>query len=169
MSGKLFAGILALLAVITALSVYYLQVYGYYDEVSPDPASLLPGGGTSVSAIGDLRAIDADSSPLRFRACFTVADPDAATLGASRYEGAVPLTAPSWFDCFDAREITEALAEGEAQAWLVTKNIEFGVDRLVALFSDGRAFAWHQLNNCGEMAYDGTPVGETCPPRKETE
>ncbi|KAF0677398.1 DUF6446 family protein [Profundibacterium mesophilum] len=168
MSGKLFAAILAALAIITGVSVYYLQVYGYYDEVTPDPAGLVPDGGANPQ-LGALRAIDADSSPLRFRACFTIADPDAMIVGAEPYAGAVPLTAPGWFDCFDAADITEALAEGEAQAWLVAKNIEFGVDRIMALYPDGRAYVWHQLNNCGEMAYDGTPVGETCPPRKETE
>ena len=155
----------------TAASVYYLQVYAYYQEAElPEGALRLAkeDGTLATLAAGDVQAIDADSSPLRFRACFTLADPDAAILGATPYPGAEPLNAPGWFDCFDAREIGEALASGAARAWLGEKNVEYGVDRVVALFADGRAFAWHQLNNCGQRSYDGSPVGETCPPREET-
>ena len=47
------------------------------------------------------------------------------------------------------------------------KNIHFGVDRIVAITEDGKGYVWHALNNCGEKAYDGTVVGEECPPRPE--
>jgi hypothetical protein len=33
---------------------------------------------------------------------------------------------------------------------------------------DGFGYVWHELNNCGHKAYDGTVVGEECPPRPET-
>ena len=62
------------------------------------------------------------------------------------YEGAVPNVAPGWFDCFDAEAIGAALEKGEAIAFLSEANIHPGVDRVVAVFPDGRAFAWHQLN-----------------------
>ena len=61
-----------------------------------------------------------------------------------------PLTAPGWFDCFDAVAIGEALEKGEAIAFLSQANIHPGVDRVVAVFPDGRAFAWHQLNAASE-------------------
>ena len=59
---------------------------------------------------------------------------------------AVPLTGPKWFDCYDAVEIGEALETGEAIAFLSERNIHDGIDRVIAVFPDGRAFAWHQLN-----------------------
>lgn len=77
------------------------------------------------------------------------------------------MTAPGWFNCYDAVAIAEALKSGQAQAFLGVKNIHYGVDRIVAVTSDGKGFVWHALNNCGEKAYDGTVVGEECPPRPE--
>ena len=53
---------------------------------------------------------------------------------------------------------------GTALTFLSQKNIHYGVDRVVAITSDGRGYAWHELNDCGEKAYDGTVVGEECPP-----
>ena len=64
--------------------------------------------------------------------------------------------------------IGEALETGEATAFLSEKNIHHGVDRVIAVFDDGRAYAWHQLNNCGDTDYTGSPRGEECPPREET-
>ncbi len=55
------------------------------------------------------------------------------------------MTAPGWFDCFDANAIGEALERGEALAFLSQAEIAVGVDRVVAVFPDGRAYAWHQL------------------------
>ncbi len=66
------------------------------------------------------------------------------------YEGATPLVAPGWFDCFDANRIGEALETGEAIAFLSEANISPGIDRVVAVFPDGEAFAWNQVN--AEMA-----------------
>ena len=62
------------------------------------------------------------------------------------YDAPTPLTAPGWFDCFDAEAIGTALEAGEAFAFLGQKNIHDGVDRVVAVFPDGRAYAWNQLN-----------------------
>ena len=76
-----------------------------------------------------------------------------------------PRNAPGWFDCFDAPAIARDLADGNATAFIGVKNIHFGVDRIVAITQDGRGYAWHELNNCGHKAYDGTVVGEECPPR----
>ena len=62
------------------------------------------------------------------------------------YPGAEPLIAPRAFDCFDAKAIGRALETGEAQAFLSEPEIRPGVDRVVAIFPDGRGFAWQQLN-----------------------
>ncbi len=95
----------------------------------------------------DVEAIDADSSPLRFRACFRT--PESLALLTESYvifDEAAPLVAPGWFDCFDAAAIGEALETGEAIAFMGEKNIKDGIDRVVAVLPDGRAYAWHQLN-----------------------
>ena len=46
--------------------------------------------------------------------------------------------------------IGAALESGEALAFLSEPEIHPGVDRVVAVFPDGRAFAWHQLNDSPE-------------------
>ena len=76
-----------------------------------------------------------------------------------------PRNAPGWFDCFDAKAIAEEIEAGTALTFLGQKNVHFGVDRIVAITSDGRGYVWHELNDCGDKAYDGTVVGEACPER----
>lgn len=159
-------------ALVAGVSMYWLQVYAFYDKVdyTPGEVVLTPLATQQPESIpsAGFEGIDADSSPLRYRACFTVPlSIPTLTETYQMYETPEPLLAPKWFNCFDAKEIGEALEAGTALAFLGQKNIHYGVDRVVAVFDDGRAFAWNQLNNCGETAYDGTPVGEECPPRQE--
>ena len=156
------------IALIAGAAMYYLQVYAFYDEASADTLSLtlLVTDQPDPIIADNIRAIDADSSPLRFRACFdTPMSTAMLTETYVTYGEAEPLNAPHWFDCFDAQVIGSMLEEGAATAYLSQKNIAYGVDRIVAITDDGRGFVWHQLNNCGELAYDGSPVGEECPPR----
>ena len=165
MTGKIIALMLAALAVVTAAGLYYLQVFYYYEEVSPEGFAVQTEGTEIPAEATNIEAIDATSSPIRFRACFdTPLTPD---LDATPYEGAIPLNAPFWFDCFDATEIGNALETGEGQAFLAQKNVHYGVDRIVAILPGGRGYVWHQLNNCGETAYDGTQIGEDCPPLED--
>lgn len=170
--GKALAGGMVVFALVFGAVMYWLQVYAYYDEVQyvPDEIRLTPlvTEMPEPVPVDGFEGIDANSSPLRYRACFTLPMSTAMmTETYVIYDKAVPLVAPNWFDCFDAEAIGTALETGKAIAFLGEKNIHYGVDRVVAVMEDGRAFAWHQLNNCGETAYDGTPVGEECPPRQE--
>ena len=80
------------------------------------------------------------------------------------YDDAEPLTAPAWFDCFDAAEVGLALEEGRALAFLGTFNVQYGIDRIVAVTEDGKGFVWHQINHCGEEVFEGKPPPEGCPP-----
>ncbi|HBS49490.1 MAG TPA: histidine kinase [Rhodobacteraceae bacterium] len=171
MNGKIVAGFIVACGLIAGAAIYYLQVYGYYYEVTPRPGqdvALVPEGAEAPQPIpyADFRAIDADSSPIRYRACFTT------PLGAdelarfTRLESGEPRVAPGWFDCFDAEALGAAIEAGELDVYLAEKNIAYGVDRVVGIASDGRGWAWHELNDCGRKAYDGTPVGEECPPRE---
>lgn len=82
MTGKLLAIILVTCAVAAGAGMYYLQVYGFYYDVEPRPGQdvALLSAATGVPepiAYDAFRAIDADSSPIRFRACFeTTVTPD---------------------------------------------------------------------------------------------
>lgn len=169
-TGKLLAGAIVISALIAGAAMYYLQVYAYYTDVSADTPmrlTVVASGQPEPILTEDFQGIDANSSPIRFRACFTTPQSMAMlTETYQTYADPMPLTGPGWFDCYDARAVGVALETGEATAFLSEKNIHFGVDRVIAIFDDGRAYAWHQLNNCGQTAYDGSPVGEDCPPRE---
>lgn len=140
-----------LTALVAGVSVYYLQEYAYYSEAAFEPGreimltpieSDLPEPILAEGIIG----IDAESSPLRFRACFRTPLTQGMLSETYRaYEGATPLNAPSWFDCFDAQAIGVGLENGEALAFLSQSDIAPDVDRVVAVFADGRAYAWHQF------------------------
>ncbi|EEX10316.1 signal transduction histidine kinase regulating citrate/malate metabolism [Ruegeria lacuscaerulensis ITI-1157] len=173
MTGKMLAILIVVCAVAAGVGMYYLQVYGYYYTVTPTPGRDVvlteKDSGQAVPIAYDaFQAIDADSSPIRYRACFeTDLSPEQLAGRFVPAEDAEPLTAPAWFDCYDAEALGKALESGAARAFIGVKNIHYGVDRVVAVTQDGHGFAWHVLNNCGEKAYDGTVVGEECPPRPE--
>ena len=151
MNGKIVGSFIVVTALVFGAVVYYTQVYAFYDQVAGEDAAVqltnLATGTPEPIVIEDFEGIDGSSSPIRYRACFTASMSFAAiTETYAEYEGATPLTAPGWFSCFDAVAIGEALETGEAVAFLGQKNIQDGVDRVVAIFPDGRGFAWNQLN-----------------------
>jgi hypothetical protein len=171
-SGRI--AILFLLTVTLAAGggLYYLQVYHYYDQLAPEVADVqLLRADTGLSEplmFENFRGIDADSSPIRYRACFDLAvDPASLAATYTPAPAPEPLVAPGWFDCFDAGEIGRALEDGQAVAYLGASNDPYGVDRIVAVYPDGRAFAWTQLNRCGEVVFDGDPAPDGCPPPPE--
>ena len=173
MSGKFFVGIILVSALIVGGAIYYLQIYGYYREIpASSPAAeirltTLAGVAEPVTA-SDFRGIDADSSPIRYRACFRVEQSAAMLAGTYQaYDGAEPLVTPGWFTCFDAGVIDAALEEGRATAYMGEENIYWGIDRIVAIMDDGRAFAWNQINKCGAEVFDGQPAPAGCPPQPE--
>ena len=156
MNGKIVAGSIVLIAAIAGFGGYWLQEYAFYAPVVFKPGDeivLTPLASPTPTPIPvkDVQGIDATSSPLRFRACFT-SEVSLATLTEAYkvYDKPTPLIAPSWFTCFDAGKITEALALGEAVAFLGQTNIlpntaNVEIDRVIAVFPDGRAYAWNQL------------------------
>ncbi|MEM6303569.1 MAG: DUF6446 family protein [Pseudomonadota bacterium] len=168
MTGKILGIILMFSALIAGAGLYYLQVYGYYNEVAEDEITLVSLTSQEPEAIAAdaFQGIDAESSPIRYRACFET-DLSLALLTETYVllEDATPRNAPGWFDCFDAAAIGAELDAGTALPFLGAKNVHFGVDRIVAITEDGRGYVWHDLNDCGEKAYDGTIVGEECPER----
>lgn len=151
MSGRIIGIFIVVTALIAGIAIYWLQLYAFYDDVSADTRLRMTNvvtGEPEVVLYDSFQGIDADSSPLRFRGCFTTTMSLAMlTETFETYENATPLTAPGWFDCFDASQIGAALETGEAIAFLGERDIQDGVDRVVAIFPDGRGFAWHQLND----------------------
>ena len=158
-----------MIAVLMGVGIYYAQVYGYYDTVEGAEVQMvsLVTGEPEVIVADDVQAIDADSSPIRYRACFTTEMSQALlTETYEIYEGAEPLIAPGWFDCFDAVALGEALEDGRALAFLGQSNVTFGIDRVVAVDADGRGYVWHQINECGREVFDGRAAPDGCPPRE---
>lgn len=170
MKGKFVVAAIVISAAIAGAALYYLQIYGFYTDVdAPEQGvslvSLSDGAPETIPTVA-FQGIDADSSPIRYRACFTTTL--SLALLTETYQpmpDATPRNAPGWFDCFDAEDIGAQLETGTAIAFVSQKNVHFGVDRIVAITADGRGYAWHELNDCGEKSYDGTIVGEACPPR----
>ncbi len=149
MNGKVVAMSIVSAAAIAGGAIYYLQVYGFYDRVSAQSeiAITAVGGSEEPLLVENFEGIDAASSPLRFRACFTVPVSLGSLTETYRIaDDAVPLNGPGWFDCYDAAAIGAALQSGEAVAFVGTRDITPGVDRIIAVMRDGRGFAWHQLN-----------------------
>ncbi len=174
MNGKYVGGLLVIVGLVAGAAMYYQQVYAYYTKASFTPGAeieltLITSGQPEPILAEDVTGIDANSSPLRFRACFHTPMTQAMLSETYlAYAGAVPLNAPAWFDCFDAGAIDQALAEGQALAFLSRANVTYGIDRVVAVFPDGRAYAWHQMNACGEKVFNGDAPPEGCPaPPKE--
>ena len=173
MIGKVLAIVIVVSAIVAGALMYYLQVYGFYDEVAATGegdvqlTSVNTGEPEPILATG-FKGIDAYSSPLRYRACFETSTSQALlTETYELYDDPVPLVAPEWFDCYDAVEIGEALETGDALGFLGTGNITYGFDRVVAIFPDGRGFVWHQMNICGEEVFDGNPPPPGCLPPPE--
>jgi len=131
--------------------LYYLQVYAFYDKIEQDTAviqltSIVSGEPEEIIADG-FEGIDSDSSPIRFRGCFTT--PMSQSLLSETYvsyDAAEPLIGPGWFSCYDAKVIGADLEAGVALPFLSQADITNGIDRVVAIYPDGRAYIWHQLN-----------------------
>ncbi|WP_313136769.1 DUF6446 family protein [Paracoccus jeotgali] len=153
-SGKILVSMLLLSALLTGMAIYYMQVYGFYEPVDDitgaEQIHLADAQGALLPVqVSEFRGIDAESSPLRYRACFRLDDPTLPE-AAQPYAGATPLVGPRWFSCFSARGLTGDLQSGAARAYLGERDIRPGVDRVIAVYPDGRAFAWHQLNETAE-------------------
>ena len=93
-------------SVIFGAALWYFQTRGWYEPVE-NLTSITVNG--VVVEVTDYQGIDAESSPLKLRGCFTM--PPAAAPVADRPD---PLIAPGWFECFDAEAIATDIAAGTA-------------------------------------------------------
>lgn len=163
---------MVVIALIAGAAMYYLQVYAYYDDVSAQVENVQLTSVVTNEPEGilfeNIKAIDSSSSPLRYRACFdTGLSLALLTETFEIYDDAEPRVAPAWFDCFDAVQIGADLEAGTAVAFLGNRDIQYGIDRVIAVYPDGRAYAWHQINFCGDVVFDGNPTPPECPPAPE--
>jgi hypothetical protein len=147
-SGRwLVLGILGITAIFAGAQ-WWFQTRAYYAPIESAELFVTTLTGEVLTlAPGDFEGIDADTSPLRFRVCFTLDEAGLSdALQGAAFDDPVPLNAPGWFDCFDAPAIGAALEAGEARAVLAEREARAGVDRVFAVFPDGRVYGWHQLN-----------------------
>lgn len=170
MSGRLVIGFILAVALMTGAAIYYLQVYAFYKDVSTEAGgdvilTRIDTGTPEPVPVDGLNAIDAASSPIRYRGCFrTSLDLALLTETYQLYEDRADLrNAPAWFDCFDAEAIALAIEAGEMLVFLGQKNIQYGIDRVVGIDLVGQGRIWHEINVCGEAYFDGEPLPPDCP------
>ncbi|WP_207102437.1 DUF6446 family protein [Paracoccus shandongensis] len=145
MNGKIVGLGLLAVGVIAGAGMWYAQEYAFYDRISGAPDLMVQTEtGAQVLAVTSFEGIDSDSSPLRWRTCATLSEQPVAPVP---FEGATPLVAPGWFDCFDAARIGADLESGAARAVLSQAEIRPDVDRVLAIYPDGRVYGWHQYND----------------------
>ena len=141
MSGRrLMIGLLAFTAVFAAALVWF-QFFAYYERQRGVGALRVAG---ETVPIAGYDGIDAGSSPLKLRGCFRI-DP-AAVAALTPAPQATPLTAPFWFRCFHAGRLTADLASGAARAYDIAADEPAGFDLMLAVYPDGRGYAWRQRN-----------------------
>jgi len=173
MIGKIAVGVIVITSLLAGAFLWYTAERAYYEPVAFTPGAeirLVPftSDRPEPIVVAGVQGIDATSSPIKFRACFSTPLSLAMLTETYRpYADAEPLIAPTDFGCFDAAAIEAALETGEAVAFLSEPNITYGVDRVVAVMGDGRGYAWHQVNACGKEVFDGRPAPEGCPPAPE--
>ena len=161
MNGKIIMIAMLGVAAIAGAFLWYSMERMYYVSVT---------GVTEVTAYGDkfpvtdYQGIDADTSPLKMRACFKVEWDYIPT--EEFKDAATPLIAPSFFECFDAGQITADLEAGAASAILADENTPYGFNTFIAQYPDGRAYMWRQINACGDAWFSGNDLPKGCPEPK---
>ncbi len=110
MNGRFIVSVIVICAALAGAAMFYLQIYGFYDDVSETDnrvvlTSVVTGAPEEIP-VSSLSAIDADSSPIRYRACFQT-DQSIGMLTESfeLHPKAEPRVAPGWFECFEAEQI----------------------------------------------------------------
>ncbi|SNR25400.1 histidine kinase [Paracoccus sediminis] len=145
MNGKIIGIGLPAIGVIAGGGLWYLQEYHFYNRLpAAETITVQTASGPETLPVTGFQGIDADNSPLRWRACAVLAAPP---VDPVPFQGATPLGTPGWFDCFDYGRLTEDLESGAAQAVLSQSEIRPDVDRVLAIYPDGRVYGWHQYND----------------------
>ena len=142
-SGKLLAGGIVAFGAVFGIGMWYAQVYAYYEEVTGINEVTV---GVETFAVSDYTGIEARTSPLKMRGCFTFEDPQGAIVAGERATDAVPLKPPHWFECFDTVQILADIESGESIPIMAGLDDGDGADLYMAIYPDGRAYRWRQVN-----------------------
>ena len=144
MSGRTLAIGFLLVTAVFGVALWYFQTYAFYRDLLEQPFEI----GGEVYPVEGWEGIDATSSPLKRRVCLTLSEEVALAVSAAvpPTEGAEPLVAPGWFECFDAKAISRDLEAGRATAHALGESAFDGIDEWMALYPDGRAYLWRQVN-----------------------
>ena len=142
MNGKLFVISLLVFTLSFSIILYYFQVYAFYSRADGLESIKVLDRDVGVQ---NYRGIDSVTSGLKLRGCFSVDPQEFSDLPI--LAKATPLSAPFWFGCFDYVKLQLEINEGYAKAFLVSENEKDGIDRVVAVYPNGNAFQWRQLNS----------------------
>jgi hypothetical protein len=142
MNGKLFVISLLVFTLGFSMILYYFQVYAFYSRADGLRSIKVLDRDVEVQ---NYRGIDSVTSGLKLRGCFSVDPQEFSDLPI--LVKATPLSAPFWFGCFDHAKLQLEINEGQAKAFLVSENEKDGIDRVVAVYPNGNAFQWRQLNS----------------------
>lgn len=128
--------------------VWYTQEYAFFDRIDPaSPEARITvetqAGPVPLDLTG-FEGINADSSPIRWRICGQATDLPQGMVPAPASE---PLNGPRWFSCYDAPRIGADLVSGAATAYLAQAEVRPNVDRILAVYPDGRVYGWHEYND----------------------
>ena len=140
MSGRNLMIVLLVVLAIFGGALWWFQTRAFYQEYTTDMIQIA-GNDVPVTAF---QGIDATTSPIKLRACMMIEPSELVETPSA--PDATPLVAPSWFECFNAKTLARALEAGQAKAFLAASGEFDGTERIIAVYPDGRAFMWRQLN-----------------------
>ncbi|HVH03383.1 MAG TPA: DUF6446 family protein [Amaricoccus sp.] len=138
----LVLGFLVFVAIFLA-GLIWTQYFAYYERQKGVGTLAIAG---AVVPVADYDGIDSASSPLKLRGCLEIDPARVARLAPPPAPQATPLNPPFWFRCFDAGRLTDDLASGAARAYDIGRDQPEGFDLMLAVYPDGRAYVWRQLN-----------------------
>ena len=162
MKGSYLIIILLVFAGAMGVGLWYTIEKAYYINVTNVNEVNVAG---TYRKVENYNGIDADTSPLKLRACFDV---DWEYNSTTNYEKiATPLIAPKWFSCFDAKKIGSDIQAGNASVILADVNNPFGFDKFITQYPNGKSFMWRQINECGKAHFAGDPLPAGCPIPKD--
>jgi hypothetical protein len=133
MSGKITVIIILGASLSFGIVFFYFQSFAYYQEFSGVAKIEVQDREIGVE---DYLGIKASTSALKMRSCFVVKP--AAFRNLPLAENPQPLKAPFWFDCFNSKDLQEAIDDDRAKAYVAQENEADGIDRLVVIFPNGR-------------------------------
>ena len=142
---------------VAGVGMYWLQVYAFYEELSPEeagPVTLVGAGRRGRGASPSRTSAPSTATPRPSATAPASRPPSRWTPSPRRFEPYADArrrsTRPAGSTASTPRRSAPRWSAGEARAFLAVQDVRYGIDRVVAVFPDGRGFAWHQINPCGE-------------------